>query len=200
MTMPDSDAGASEALGLENAQDYLDRLIRELHNMDTRKKQPLVLVLELLSRHMKVTRREIGALKPGGGLSSTAVDLEEIVSETARAANEFMNAAELVESVAAGVDADSGARLMQAVTRIYEASAFQDITGQRITKALRALADIEEKIQALANACEVFGSSDSEDEPAAIGDEALLNGPQLGSNAYSQSDIDALFESLGSAP
>ena len=29
------------------------------------------------------------------------------------------------------------------------------------------------------------------------GDQALLNGPQLKKNASSQSDIDALFETLG---
>ena len=185
----------SGPLGLENAQDYLDRLIRELHGLDDRKKQPLVLVLECLSRHLKLTRQEIGALKPAdGGLSTTAGDLEEIVSETAKAANEFMNAAELVESVAAELEGSAAARLMQAVTRIYEASAFQDITGQRITKALRALAGIEEKIDALARACEIIapGAGDIR-----AGDEALLNGPQLARNAYNQSDIDALFESLG---
>ena len=188
----------SAGMGLEEVQGYLDRLIHELHGLDDRKKQPLVLVLECLSRHMKVTRQEIGALNPeGGGLSTTAGDLEEIVGETARAANEFMNAAEIVESVAGEIGGAAAARLMEAVTRIYEASAFQDITGQRITKALRALGSIEEKIDALANACEIIAPGASD---ARQGDEALLNGPQLGRNAYSQADIDALFETLGGGP
>jgi chemotaxis regulatin CheY-phosphate phosphatase CheZ len=33
--------------------------------------------------------------------------------------------------------------------------------------------------------------------PAPSGDAALLNGPQLEKNASNQTDIDALFESLG---
>jgi chemotaxis regulatin CheY-phosphate phosphatase CheZ len=43
-----------------------------------------------------------------------------------------------------------------------------------------------------------FGPLDeSVAEPAVEGDAALLNGPQLEKNASSQTDIDALFDSLG---
>jgi chemotaxis protein CheZ len=78
------------------------------------------------------------------------------------------------------------------VTRIYEASAFQDITGQRITKIVRALQHIESKLQTLVEEC--GGADDTaEGEPEVTGDAALLNGPQLGKNANSQTEIDLLF-------
>jgi chemotaxis protein CheZ len=182
-------------LHIDNAQSYLDRLIRELHALGAEKRQPLVAVLEYVSHHIRLTREEIGALKPGGtdSLSSTADELEEIVLETARAANEIMNAAESVERVAEGTDAKTREALQAAATQIYEASSFQDITGQRITKVVRALQHIESRVEALANACgAVMSKSDESDAPRS--DEALLNGPQLGRNAATQSEIDSLFD------
>src|ERR1700749_1930640 len=173
-------------LHIDNAQSYLDRLIRELHALGAEKPQPLVAVLEYVSHHIRLTREEIGALKPGGtdSLSSTADELEEIVLETARAANEIMNAAESVERVAEGTDAKTREALQAAATQIYEASSFQDITGQRITKVVRALQHIESRVEALAPACGAVMSKSDEGEPKS--DEALLNGPQLGRNAATQ--------------
>jgi chemotaxis protein CheZ len=194
----DKQDAPSNSLHIENAQTYLDRLIRELHALGNEKKQPLVTVLEYLSHHIRITREEIGALKPGGDgdfLSSTADELEEIVAETARAANEIMGAAESVEAIAAGTDEKTREALQAAATRIYEASAFQDITGQRITKVVRALQHIETRIEALASACgDALSQSKTGVSPK--GDALLLNGPQLSRTAATQSEIDSLFESL----
>jgi chemotaxis protein CheZ len=161
----------------------------------TEKKQPLLGVLQYLSEHIRHTRRELGTLRSGDGqiLASTTDELEEIVAETARAANEIMGAAEAIEALMPKVEKPVADALLAAVTRIYEASAFQDITGQRITKIIRAVQDIEEKIGTLARACgdlEAAAGGDVE------GDAALLNGPQLGNTAATQDDIDALFDSL----
>jgi chemotaxis protein CheZ len=199
----DASAGkpAQTALHIENAQSYLDRLIRELHALGNEKKQPLVTVLEYLSQHIKLTREEIGALRPGNGhvLSSTADELEETVAETARAANEIMSATETIESIAMETDPKIREALQAAATRIYEASAFQDITGQRITKVVRALQQIETRIDALAHACgEAFSQSGAEEK--AKSDVSLLNGPQLGKHAATQSEIDSLFDSIESPP
>ena len=182
-------------LQIENAQDYLDRLIRQLHTLSSEKREPLVAVLEYVSRHIRLTREEIGSLTSGEGgpLSSSADELEEIVSETARATNEIMGAAETVESIAAGTDAATRDALQAAATRIYEASAFQDITGQRITKVVRALQHIESRVDALTSAC---GSVIAKDRETLTEDQALLNGPQLGRNAATQSEIDSLFDSI----
>ena len=127
-------------------------------------------------------------------MSSSADELEEIVTETARAANEIMGAAETVENIALGTDAATREALTAAATRIYEASTFQDITGQRITKVVRALQHIESRVEALSTACgSVIGRADD----ARSGDAALLNGPQLSLNAATQSEIDSLFDSIG---
>jgi chemotaxis protein CheZ len=179
---------------LPDAHDYLDRVIRELRALKAPQKDTLVGVLQYLSDHIRATRAEIGAIRGGASgdqlFGSTADELEEIVTETARAANRIMDAAETIEGVAGKVDPASAAALTDAVTKIYEASSFQDITGQRITKVVRALQSMETKLQSLAGA---FGRADFTPAAAAEGDAALLNGPQLSQSASSQDDIDALF-------
>jgi chemotaxis protein CheZ len=182
-------------LELGNAHSYLDRVIRELKELRTEKKHPLLGVLQYLSDHIRHTRKELGALRTTGEgaiLVSTTDELEEIVAETARAANEIMGAAEAIETMVPRVADDVAQELLAAVTRIYEASAFQDITGQRITKIIRAVQDIEAKIGTLARACGDIAM----DQAEVIGDAALLNGPQLSGAAATQDAIDALFESV----
>ena len=165
-----------------NAHGYLDRVIRELKALESPQKNTLVSVLQYLSDHIRVTRDEIGALRTVSNnppiFSTTADELEEIVTETARAANRIMDAAEA----------------MEAVTNIYEASAFQDITGQRIAKIVGALQSMEANLDSLVAA---FGPPEG-NGPIRMpdGDVALLNGPQLEKNASNQTDIDALFASL----
>ena len=189
----------SPNMQLPDAHGYLNRVIGELRALKAPHKNTLVSVLEYLSDHIRMTRSEIGALRSGSGnaqmFSTTADELEEIVTETARAANRIMDAAESVEKVAATLAPEPANALMDAVTSIYEASAFQDITGQRITKIVRALQSLEEKLASLSSA---FGPLEDAGAPAKPeGDAALLNGPQREASAASQTDIDALFASLG---
>ena len=193
-------AGATN-IRLETAQEYLERVIRELRALSSERKGELLTVLEYLSLYIRRTREEMSTLRRGGAkgdfISSTADELEEILTETARAANEIMGAAEAIEEIGAKADAATASALMDAATRIYEASAFQDITGQRITKVVRALQHIESRINALVEACgdgtiaHCETSFAIEEEKA--GDEGLLHGPQLSKNANSQSEIDRLF-------
>jgi chemotaxis protein CheZ len=188
---------ATPSSQLPDAHDYLDRVIHELRSLKAPQKDTLVGVLQYLSDHIRATRAEIGAIRGSGSgdqlFGSTADELEEIVTETARAANRIMDAAETIEGVAGKVDPASAASLTDAVTQIYEASSFQDITGQRITKVVRALQSMESKLQSLAGA---FGRAEFTPAAPIEGDAALLNGPQLSQSASSQDDIDALFGDL----
>ncbi len=188
-----------DKLRLDDAQNYLERMIQELHGLSAERRGPLIAVLEHLSEYIRSTRNEIFALRgtqsAGLSLNSATDELSEIVNETARATNEIMDAAESVERLAANAPADIAAGLQGAAMRIYEASAFQDITGQRIGKAVQALQQIERNISALVNAC----CADAGAGPADTrqGDAALLNGPQLAGLANDQSDIDRLLLELG---
>ena len=84
-----------------------------------------------------------------------------------------------------------------AVTRIYEACSFQDITGQRITKVVRTLKSIEDRIAAIV-ATFADRAPGTEDAPRAPPQDrpSLLNGPQLPGNGVDQAEIDRLLASL----
>ena len=97
---------------------------------------------------------------------------------------------------------------MEATTQIFEACGFQDITGQRITKVVTAMEEIEGKIDDLIAAFSNDDDTSREDRriareqkraekrQEAIAEGELLEGPQLPETAVSQDDIDALFDSL----
>ena len=109
---------------------------------------------------------------------------------------------------------------MDAATMIYEACSFQDLTGQRITKIIRMLKIIEERVDRLVTAFDPqvlaaareHASSETVQQAGnkgrtrvkALGDQeeddALLNGPQLGDNAMQQDDIDSLISGSSTSP
>lgn len=179
---------------IDEAQDYLDNVITSLRALDRREKQPLVGILEYLSEYIRSTRGEVAALRSSVGspvmLAQASDELEEIVNETAKATNAIMSVAEDMEELARQTDSTMSATLQNAATRIYEACAFQDITGQRITKVVRAVQHIDQKIRLLAGLC---GMEAGDSLDTRQGDEALLNGPQMAVAAQSQDDIDRLF-------
>lgn len=189
----------SKAMGLDDAHNYLERIIASLRTLNHGEKGPLMAVLEHLSRYVQSTKMDIAALRNAEGspnsFSTAAVELEEIVAESSRATHGIMNAAETIEKIGAGLDKASAAIVSDAVTSIYESCAFQDITGQRIAKVIATLQSIELKVVGLARACGGEIETDAIAVRAPKGDNALLNGPQLALNAKSQEEIDRLFES-----
>lgn len=186
---------------LDEAHDYLDSVIASLRALDRREKQPLIGILEYLSEYIRSTRGEVAALRSSVGspviLSQASDELEEIVHETAKATNSIMSVAEDIEDLARQADDAVATALQNAATRIYEACAFQDITGQRITKIVRAVQHIDQKIRLLAGLCGMEAVPEGSEALNAAdtrkGDERLLNGPQLAVSAQSQDEIDRLF-------
>ncbi|MBF0335604.1 MAG: protein phosphatase CheZ [Alphaproteobacteria bacterium] len=165
--------------------------------------------LEALANYIHAARAEIAALRPdeiqNHYIASATDELDAIVGATESATNEILDACEQLETMLTDLPPEMGQRLTDATTRIYEACNFQDITGQRITKVVRALKHIEQKIEALVAA---FGPAEPKaeakppppeaaaDEVKQVTDEDLLNGPQLPERASRQADIDALFASF----
>lgn len=183
---------------LDDAQVYLERIIESLHNLNRPEKGPLIAVLDHLLRYVKSTKKDIAALRSAEGsgtsFSTAAEELQEIVREASDATHAIMNAAEVIEEVSRGLDKPAADALSNAVTSIYEACAFQDITGQRISKVIATLQGIESKVVGLARA--IGGEVETTAIDSVNGRESdLLNGPQIGSQAKSQDEIDRLFES-----
>ncbi|HIJ63530.1 MAG TPA: chemotaxis protein CheZ [Rhodospirillaceae bacterium] len=160
--------------------------------------------VEALAAYIHSAKAEIAALRPQDiqqHYIATATDeLDAIVGATERATNDILDAAEKLENITGDMSPEIAQRITEATTMVYEACNFQDITGQRITKVVKALKHIEERVQALVDA---FGdefkqssatpAQSGDAASAAAADQALLNGPQLPQKAHDQAAIDALF-------
>jgi len=132
-------------------------------------------------------------------IASATDELDAIVGATENATNIILDSAEKLEELSRELEPAQSQKLSEATTAIFEACNFQDITGQRITKVVKALKHIEERIEGLVSAFgpEMAAARAAEKGPAATGDkpsdEDLLNGPQLPDAAHDQAAIDALF-------
>lgn len=162
--------------------------------------------LQTLANYIHDAKTDIAALRPDevrdDYIPTAADELDAIVQATEKATNTIMDSTEQIESVMEHIESKHADQLMEATTNIYEACGFQDITGQRITKVVKALKDIEEKIDALVTA---FGSEiekvkaaepKKEAPDGTLSDEDLLGGPQHENEAASQAEIDALLASF----
>ncbi len=130
------------------------------------------------------------------------VQLEAVVTATDEAANSIMDAAEQLETMSDELDGEVSDKLANISTNLFQASSFQDITGQRISKVNRTLAELETRLNSLADAIgdeyieEPEGGIETDEEGIAVNDEDLLHGPQLEGEGNSQADIDALLASF----
>jgi chemotaxis protein CheZ len=159
--------------------------------------------VEALGRTIAAAKQEIAALRVDDirdrHIPSATDELDAIVEHTAVATNAILESCELLEGLSTDVTGESAGKLQDAVTKIYEACSFQDITGQRITKVVTTLKTIEAKV---AQIIATFGVQRPPADPGtasagAASGAGLLNGPQLPSNAMDQSDIDKLLASFG---
>jgi chemotaxis protein CheZ len=164
--------------------------------------------LRSLADFIDQVRSDVAALRPDEVkdeyIPSAADELDAIVDATAGATNTIMDSAEQIEALVDHFDAEDREKVMDATTQIFEACGFQDITGQRITKVVKALKGIEDRIDALVQAfgeeIERYkaerGAQNAEAaaaDDAPLSDEDLLHGPQLKKNANTQAEIDALL-------
>ena len=199
-----------DTVAIENIAGVVESIMVSMKGDLTASDLALYNELEALAQYIHDAKTDIAALRPDevtdDYIPTASDELDAIVSATESATNTIMDSVEIVEEVMGSLEGENADKLMMATTQIYEACGFQDITGQRITKIVKALKDIEEKIDALVKA---FGSEIAkvkeeqarkkpavDDGGADISDEDLLNGPQMTEEAKSQDDIDALLASF----
>jgi chemotaxis protein CheZ len=160
--------------------------------------------VETLADYIQTVRRDIAGLRPDDisvrHIPMATDELDAVVTATADATGTILGAMESVERLAGGLPAEIAGPLGDIVVKVYEACSFQDITGQRITKVVKALRHIESKIDALlavfGTDFAVAGAPQSPEQTANDTAVNLLNGPQLPQAANSQADIDALLASF----
>jgi chemotaxis protein CheZ len=128
----------------------------------------------------------------------TATDeLDAVVSETAKATGTIMDACEKIEGIAGTMDGQNADDLRQAVTSVYEACTFQDITGQRINKVVKALKNIEAKVGEILDALSHAPKAPDAAKPDAPKDgKTIMAGPAIGGPTVNQDEIDKLLASF----
>lgn len=159
--------------------------------------------LEGLARFINNAKREIAAIQPSDIHSEhiplATDELDAVVGATEDATNRIMDACDQMMALAGDVPAEVSNKLMDITTGIYEACNFQDITGQRITKVVRALKHIEQKVEALLVALgeEVqrrHPAMETAAAPPPDVDSKLLHGPSMPGTGIDQAFIDSLFD------
>ncbi len=167
----------------QNEQVSLASILTELRD--------LLLVIE-------ETRNEVSSARPsdikGKHIPGATDELDAIISATSDATSTIMDSCEVIQEKAGNVGGEDADVIVEEVMKIFEACSFQDITGQRVTKVVQTFRDIEEKIDKLVSVLGISATAASEEEEDdREGDERLLNGPQLASEALLQDDIDKLL-------
>lgn len=136
----------------------------------------------------------------GTHIPSATGELDAIVQHTGEATESILGACEALDNLGATLSRDHATVLQGATTAIYEACSFQDITGQRITKVVKALQDIEARVKNLSitYALSVLpeGHVPALQDHVPTGQAAFLNGPAPPAAALDQSDIDKLMADL----
>lgn len=183
------DVMALAELTTESLQSFYSRFDREVYGE-----------LVGIGEYISAMRREIATLGVDdlkeSRLPAAGQELDEIVRSTEDATNTIMSCAE--ELFGWSPDDDGAAdKVVDCATRILEACAFQDLTGQRIAKVVETLKSIESRVSRFAAA---VGSTDvkveldpDEEARARRKRDLLLNGPQSSKDAVKQADIDAMM-------
>jgi chemotaxis protein CheZ len=150
-------------------------------------------------------KSEIASIKPSAlanfDIPGATDQLDAVIAHTEQAAGQIMDCADELMALSSDADQTTSARLQEIATRIYEASSFQDITGQRVTKVVRVLKIVEDRLSALADVIGDTASAQQQDVERdtagmPVHDKDLLNGPQLAGVGNNQDDIDALLASF----
>ncbi len=163
--------------------------------------------LTAIANEITNMKTEIGRLRvddmKNGRIPDAGRELDAIVEATEDATHTIMAAAEAIMGADPG-DGEAYQNLVNdRVVEIFEACAFQDITGQRISKVVSALSYIEDRVSTFAERLKLTDADDveieeSEDERRKR--ELILHGPQHDGEGVGQDDIDALLadDSVGS--
>lgn len=159
-----------------------------------------------LAEYIRRAKDEIAAIEPRDisdrYIPSATDELDAVVQATEEATGAILDAAEELEALGGTLDGPQADKITEVTAKIYEASSFQDITGQRITKVVATLHYIEDRITTLSAALG-GGLDDDRDAQkrsragnAPVAEASLVSGPQLPGAGNSQDEIDRLFDNL----
>ncbi len=169
---------------------FMDRRIAELSAEVSASVQLMGMTEDAITARIGEVHAQIARLIaiPASGARNSGLELEAVVHATESAADTILEAAEAIQ---VWLDDGSGdtAVLAERVNAIFQACSFQDLTGQRIRRAIRQLQHVETMLEGLmpgaaqpaAPRLEVIGHAPTVADAAA-------DGPDL-----AQAEIDRLL-------
>jgi chemotaxis protein CheZ len=132
---------------IEALRTFVDRRIAELSAEVHATSDLMDLSENNLSGQLSEIREQIASVValPKAGTRNSGLELEAVVQATEEAANQIMEAAEAIGDWLREGKHDSASMdvMNQKVNAIFEACSFQDVTGQRIRRAIQHLQQVE---------------------------------------------------------
>lgn len=181
----------SEAL-VQSMQGFFRDLDRSLY-------RELLVIADSIAR----ARSEIGALRPNDlskeQIPGAGAELDAVVRDTEAATLRIMSEAEALLGFDGETVADWRTEVETRVMSIFEACSFQDITGQRVSKVVSVLRQVEDRVGRLAAALGVTDDLVVETEEDARRRKLLIHGPSLNGPETEQTEIDDIFADDGGA-
>jgi chemotaxis protein CheZ len=169
---------ASVRIELDELRRFVDRRIAEL-SMEIHATVQLVDYSETnLSAKLAGIHDEIAGIVAAPALAArnSGIELEAVVQATEHAANQIMEAAEAISTwLQAGGDPAALPTVTRQVNAIFEACTFQDLTGQRVRRAIEHLQRVDSILSGM------------------IGDTPTTEEPTHDAPDLAQSDIDGMF-------
>lgn len=166
-----------------------------------------------LFEHIQKIRREIASIRTPASDNDRFMEmtdeLDAIVVATERATDSIMENVEEIDEIAMGLQEKVSDDAKEDVMKISEKTAevivacsFQDITGQRVTKVVKSLKYIEERVNSLISFWGKDALADSNVVEEEVKDEyqQYLNGPQLEGEGVSQDEVDLMLAGGEVAP
>ncbi len=176
------------------------------HKLKALDSQRLSENLEALFSYVQRVRTEIASLNQSGDgedkFATMGEQLDGVLEATKDASDSIMEAIEknneAVAKLKESIEDSELIELLETIensnSAVFEACAFQDITGQRVTRIVKSVSYVEDRVNALR---EIWGDDElAKVELAAVEmteNEKLLHGPQSKAEAISQDEIDKLF-------
>ncbi|MCC6720470.1 MAG: hypothetical protein IT555_21565 [Acetobacteraceae bacterium] len=141
--------GIAAALGgkIDELRRFVDRRFAELSTEVHASVQMIDFSESNLSEQLGVVKAQIAEVlaAPRSATANSGTELEAVVQTTEAAANRIMEAAEAIGDWLGEIGADPvlRARIGDKVNTIFEACSFQDLTSQRIRRAIDHLHHVE---------------------------------------------------------
>lgn len=156
--------------------------------------------IEKISKQIKETKTEVSSVdthKMHKDFPDATDQLYSITEATEKSTNIILTKAEELMKVASSIaDPEIKKQINQISTEIMEACNFQDLTGQRISKVITTLSEVETIVTKLLSTFKPNKKEVIKKEQEKPQDSHLLNGPQAEHKAPSQQEIDDLFNNM----